>query len=157
MKKKVVWLFVFVLLVSLIGSVSAKTIKTPFIGTGAGFPIEDPVCTNPGGNEHCRGMVLVAVNDMSDDRLDGTETVTINWNFGRDGSGPWWGEGQVVNDAGDVIWDVKFTGERDEQGFGYLKYVAHGRGMYEGLKAFYSGLRASPPSVGSFRVFRVYP
>ena len=149
MKKTFLLLFVFVLLASLVGSVSANSIKTPFTGSGSGFPIQDPVCTYPGGNEHCRGMVLLAVNDMSDNRLDGTETSTLNWNFRSvplpiAWSGPWWGEGQIVNDAGDVIWDIKFTGERDEQGFGHLKVVAHGRGDYEGLKAFYSGLRASP-------------
>lgn len=144
MKKAIVLLVVLVLLMSLVTAASAKTVKTPFTGSGLGVPIQDPVCKYPGGNEHCRGMILVAENDMSDDRLDGTETVTLNWNFGPDGYGPWWGNGQVVNGDGDVIWDVKFTGERDEQGFGHLKYVAYGRGENEGLKAFYTGLRASP-------------
>jgi hypothetical protein len=88
-------------------------------------------------------MILQAFNDMSDDRLDGTETTTINWNFNEEGYGPWWGDGQVVDEAGDVIWVFHFTGERDAQGFGYLRYVAHGRGDNEGLKAFYEGVRAS--------------
>jgi hypothetical protein len=58
---------------------------------------------------------------MSDDRLDGTEMTTINWNFNEEGYGPWWGDGQVVDEAGEVIWVVHFTGERDAQGFGYLR------------------------------------
>jgi hypothetical protein len=149
MKKSVVLLFVFVLLASLVGSVLARTVKTPFTGSGLGYPIQEPVCTYPGGNEHCRGMVLLAYNDMTDDRLDGYETVTLNWNFHpvptpAELAGPWWGKGQVANEAGEVIWDVSVTGERDDQGWGHVRYVAHGRGPNEGLKAFYAGLRASP-------------
>ena len=150
MKNTVVLLLVFVLLIGVIGAVSAKTIKTPFTGTGAGYPIQDPVCTFPGGNEHCRGMVLLAFNDMTDDRLDGIETLTLNWNLHpvstpAEFAGPWWGEGQIANEAGEVIWDVKMTGERDDElGWGHVRYVAHGRGENEGLKAFYTGVRPSP-------------
>jgi hypothetical protein len=94
-------------------------------------------------------MVLMAFNEMTDDRLDGTETLTMNWNFHPapppiEWTGPWWGKGQIANGDGEVIWDVKMTGERDEQGFGHLRYVARGRGDNEGLKAFYTGLRESP-------------
>jgi hypothetical protein len=148
-KKKIVLLLVFILLVSLVGVVSAKTVKTPFTGSGLGFPLVFPECTYPGGNEHCRGMVLFAENDMSDDRLDGFETSTLNWNFHpvptpAELAGPWWGKGQITNEAGDVIWVVKFTGERDDQGWGHVRYVAHGRGQNEGLKAFFTGVRPSP-------------
>jgi hypothetical protein len=149
MKKTVVLLFVFVLLASLVGAVSAKKVKTPFTGSGAGYPIVFPECTYPGGNKHCRGMVFIAENDMTDDRLDGSETSTINWNFHpvptpAELAGPWWGEGQITNAAGDVIWDVQFTGGRDEQGWGHVRYVAHGHGEFEGLKAFFTGVRPSP-------------
>lgn len=153
MKKTVVLLFAFVLLVNLIGAVSAKMIKTQFTGVGGGYPIQEPVCTMPDGNLHCRGMVLLATTAMSDERLSGTETVTINWNFRPlpppiVWTGPMWGSGQLV--GADGYWDVKFTGERDEQGYGHLKYVAHGHGGYEGLKAFYTGLRASADEMAPF-------
>jgi hypothetical protein len=149
MKKAIVLLFMFVLLASLAGTVSANKVKTPFTGSGSGYPIVDPECTYPGGNEHCRGMVLFAENDMSDDRLDGFETSTFNWNFhpvdtAAELAGPWWGEGQIMNVDDEVIWDVKFTGERDDQGWGHVRYVAQGRGENEGLMAFFSGVRPSP-------------
>jgi hypothetical protein len=148
-KKIIILVSMLLLLASLVGAVFAKTVKTPFTGSGLGFPIQDPVCTFPGGNEHCRGMVLYAENDMSDDRLDGFETTTMNWNFhpvptDAELAGPWWGEGQIANEAGEIIWDVNMTGERDDQGWGHVRYVAHGRGEYEGLKAFFTGLRPSP-------------
>lgn len=156
MKKTVVLLLLLVLLIGVMGAVSAKTIKTPFTGTGVGYPIEDPVCTYPGGNEHCRGMVLRAFNDMTDDRLDGMETLTMHWNFRpvatpAEFAGPWWGAGQITNEAGEVIWDVTMTGERDgELGWGIVNYRAHGRGENEGLKAFYTGVRKSPEPWAEF-------
>lgn len=143
MKKTVVLLFVFVLLISAIGTASADMIKTPFDGWGYTIGLlAPPDCAYPNGNEHCRGLVLLAENDMG--RLSGYETVTMNWNFRDDGSGPWWGTGEIVDEVGELIWDVTYTGNRDEDLHGYLNCVAHGHGEYAGLKAFYTGVREGP-------------
>jgi hypothetical protein len=142
--KKIIVITVFLVLVtSLAGVASAKMIKTPFSGVGVPAGAELPFnCTYPDGNEHCRDAVLFSINDMGP--LSGYETIIFNWNFRKDGSGPWWGTSTTVNDAQVVIWETNCTGERlseAEDFYGYLKCVAHGHGPFEGKKAFFHGIR----------------
>lgn len=145
MKKSLVLFVVFVLLLSFSVTASAKMKKTFFEGVGSTVGLlAPPECTTPDGNEHCRGLVLRGLNDFSDDRLAGYETITMNWNFREDGSGPWWGSGEIENSAGEIVWDVQYTGQRNADLSGYLNCVARGRGEYKGLKAFYTGVRSDP-------------
>jgi hypothetical protein len=156
MKKKIVIgaLLVSLMLVAAVVPVAAKANKVQFTGVGEAGPLLNPgVCTFPGGNEHCRGMMLQSFNDMTDDRLDGVETLIINFNLRPAPPpagvvGPWWGTSQIENHDG--YWTTSFTGGRDDQGIGHFRAVAHGYGAYEGLKAFFTGSRVSPDPTSDF-------
>lgn len=151
MKKRILLSSVLVMfvLVAVTVPVSANAVKTAFTGISvvAGPPISFGECTYPGGNVHCRGMILVTLDTISDPRLSGVETIVANYNFIPASApilttGPMWGTSQIVNDGG--YWEYTWTGVRDEQGFMYMRGAAHGHGGYEGLQAFFTGVRESP-------------
>lgn len=148
MKKSVVLLLVVVLLFSLSLTASAKMKKTYVTGTNqvVGPPMWPPDCTYPDGNEHCRGIVLPTVTNMSDDRLDGNEVVTIGHNLRKDRSGPWWGTGVMTNAAGEITWTSKFEGQRNADGSATMHAISTGHGAYEGLKAFLDAVRLGDES-----------
>jgi hypothetical protein len=53
-----------------------------------------------------------------------------------------WGTSRLENEGG--YWDITWTGVRDEQGFAFIRGVAHGHGGYEGLKLIFEGSRLTP-------------
>jgi hypothetical protein len=57
-------------------------------------------------------------------------------------TGPMWGTFHLVNDGGS--WEGTWTGERDEQGFAYIRVVGHGMGGYAGLHYEMQAQRLSP-------------
>lgn len=126
----------------------AKVVKTEFTGFAYfHHVIDEGELSNPDGNIHVRGWTELYFDDMSDPRMSGFETVVANLNFQSApppvfGTGPMWGTSRIENEGG--YWDTTWTGVRDEQGFSYIRVVAHGHGGYEGLKAIYEGSRLSP-------------
>jgi hypothetical protein len=155
--KKSILLGILLVLATLVVAtepVWAEASKIEFTGTSvvAGPPVSLGECTNyPNGNQHCRGMILVAIDTMSDPRLSGTNTVVTNYNYRLAPApvfytGPMWGSNQIANDAG--YWDYTWTGVRDEKGFLYMWAVGHGHGAYEGLRVFLKGVRESPDPAG---------
>ena len=158
MKKQLIIgaLLVLLILVAAVLPVAAKGNKVKFEGVAKSAPVP-PLdfgdCIYPDGREHCRGFVVLGEIDVTDDRLNGVETVTMNWNFRLVPppvlfTGPWWGTSQIVNNNG--YWNTTITGGRDEQGIGHIRVVAHGHGGYEGLKAFFTGSRVSPDPTTDF-------
>lgn len=126
----------------------AQAVKTEFTGVAytTGL-IDEGVRSYPDGNVHVRGLTLLGFDDMSDPRLTGFETIVVNYNMRSAPppvliTGPMWGTSYLENEGG--YWDITWTGERDEQGFAYLRAIGHGHGGYEGLKAHYELIRLSP-------------
>jgi hypothetical protein len=101
-----------------------------------------------------RGTLLLYKDEMDDERISGWEIVEVNYVFDlvEDpevwATGPMWGTSQIANEGG--YWDVAWSGVRDEQGWAKIDCVAHGRAGYEGLKAYFTGVRESPDAAGPF-------
>jgi len=159
MKKLSFLLKVGLLLTVLLASAlpaQAEAVKTEFTGSSALMGLIDPgVETHPDGNVHVRGLTLLYFDDLSDPRVSGFDTVVVNYNMRTVSppafiTGPMWGTLHIENEGG--YWDGTWTGVRDEEGFAYLRGVAHGHGGYEGLKATYDLTRLSPDPNGSFDV-----
>jgi len=146
-------LFVFflisaVLLISTVGRATAAAIKTSFTGTEV--YVSDVA---PGeiffsdGNMHIRGIVQSFAVSVSDPRVNGVDTVTINGNFKlvpppTAFTGPMWGTFQISNQDG--YWEGTWTGERADNGFSYISVRGEGYGEYEGMKIFIDVERLSP-------------
>jgi hypothetical protein len=98
----------------------------------------DPgITTYSGKMAHIRGAKNLFYSDASDDRLDGYGTSVFNANFDSTDSGQIWGSYQVVNAAGDVVWEGSWQGQMYNYALGQLnwitKSVMRGKGEYEGL------------------------
>lgn len=126
----------------------AQAVKTEVTGKSYFTGQIDPgVWTYPDGNVHIRGWVVSYFHEWRDPRLNGVETVVVNLN-GRSApppvffAGPMWGTSRLENEGG--YWDITWTGVRDEQGFAFIRGVAHGHGGYEGLKLIFEGSRLTP-------------
>jgi hypothetical protein len=133
--KKNVFLSVIVVLIMALlvipGSAVAQAIKTDFVGTSTGTGTVDPgVMTFPGGNVHIRGMVIGFLEESSDPRASGTNTVVMNANWDSDWTGPMWGTFLVVNEYG--TWEGTYTGVMGAGG-SHIRGVAHGTGELAGL------------------------
>jgi hypothetical protein len=159
MKKMSLPLKVGLLLTILLASTlpaQAEAEKTEFTGLSHLAGLLDPgVETYPDGNVHVRGLTLLYFDHLSDPRVTGFDTVVVNYNMQTVSppvliTGPMWGTLHIENEGG--YWDGTWTGERDEQGFAYLRGVAHGHGGYEGLKVNYDLTRLSPDPNDTFTI-----
>jgi hypothetical protein len=148
-------LFLSILLMAAVPA-QAKPVETEFTGVSSLVGLVDPgVETHPNDHVHVRGLTLFYLDDLSDPRVSGINTIVVNYNMRPAPApafltGPMWGTLHVENQGGS--WDGTWTGKRDKNGFARLNAVAHGHGGYEGLKATYVLIRKSPDPNGPFEV-----
>jgi hypothetical protein len=143
-------LIIFILLSSAlnIGAAPAgqhQWVKTPFTGVEVFAGMLDP------GQQYVKdgrfiieGMVEVTNDSMSDPRLCGVETITINANLdAATGIGPMWGTTHIAtttNGAWNTVWAGKLTGG----GHAILYQWGWGQGGYKGLTFSLQGIRLYP-------------
>ncbi|HSF80557.1 MAG TPA: hypothetical protein VLA49_04965 [Anaerolineales bacterium] len=107
--------------------------KTEFPCTEETIALLDPgTMSFPDGNVHIRGMVILAREEAPDPRDQGYNTVVVNANWGKDGSGPMWGTFRMETDEGG-LWKGTWAGMDTGQGSWY-NAVGDGFGLYAGMK-----------------------
>ncbi len=120
-----------VLLVGIVPVTAAE--KTVFACTEETIALLDPGTVSfPDGNVHIRGMVIQALEDAPDPRNQGINTIVVNANWGKDGTGPMWGTFHMVTDEGGT-WKGTWAGRDTGQGSWY-NAVGNGFGKYAGMK-----------------------
>jgi hypothetical protein len=148
--KKVLVLVVLICLVLLAmvpGSVMARAVRTEFTGieVPAGPPDFGEWKTLPSGNVHVRGMTTVYLEQVTDPRMAGLNTVVMNANWGPDYTGPMWGTNESVIDSsaeclGGGTWRGTWTGTMNGDGSYSYDAVGHGvSGCVEGLHFWLTG------------------
>jgi len=117
-----------VALLATAAAVQARAVITEFTGTERCAPVSSGEWTFPDGNIHIRGMVLDCLENTTDSRMQGSNTVTLNANWHADGTGPMWGTWQMENWAG--TWE----GTMMVDGGGVYHAQGQGTEIYDGLK-----------------------
>jgi hypothetical protein len=134
--KKILFPIILVMLVALILGVTPALAgeKTTVKCTETFVELLDPgAWTFPDGNAHVRGYVLLMRYEATDPRLTGYNTIVMNANFGKDGSGPLGGTWRLETDEGG-IWEGTWEGRITDQGTEVGIAVGEGYGIYAGLK-----------------------
>jgi hypothetical protein len=144
----VILLVCSVLLLGTVDQAAASATMTPFTGTEVYVSELSPgEIFSSDGNMHIRGIVQSFAATVSDPRVTGLDTVTINGNFKLVAPpvsfmGQMWGTFRISN--GDGYWEGTWTGVRAENGFSYMTVRGEGYGEYEGMKIFMDVERLSP-------------
>jgi hypothetical protein len=125
-------------------TVSARAARTPFWGDSNCGPSKTVDLWISGGKVlHLRGGNQVCELALSDARVSGTETITLNADLrfveGGGLAGPVWGTSILV--SGDGYWDVVWTGTIEADGSMTVRAVLEGHGPYEGLRGEYTAYR----------------
>lgn len=108
---------------------------------------------------HARGGEVPCTDKVSDARISGDTSVTVNYNFQLAnfpvlGYGTMWGKIRIENNAG--YWTGSWVGERTKQaGFTYIRAILHGHGSYQGLQARATYVREHPDPSLPFQVHGV--
>jgi len=151
MKKRIVILIgLFVLVFALVGTATAKPIRTPVTGVGGyGTELDPGNSWIADGVLYWRDRVVENYIDASDDRLDctGIATINLDWKIIAPPAmftGPAWGDVHCENEGGS--WHGFWKGIRDKNGYAHVLFVLYGEGGYEGKKAMIWGERLSPDS-----------
>jgi hypothetical protein len=144
------YMLIFVLLLSLVVTVGAapdkhhQLVRTPFTGVDTFAGMLDP------GNQYVKngrfiieGMVEQTNDILSDPRLCGLETVTINANLAAaTGIGPMWGTSHIVTAGG--TWDTLWVGQLTGAGHAVIYLWGWGRDGYAGMTVFMNLVRQAP-------------
>ena len=156
--KKLTFVFLvsLIALTFLVGTVSAKTIRTPYSG-------EETCYDMSGGWDwvsndsvwHFRDGVQPCTDVTTDDRMTGDVEVTVNfnWKFTDPPAmfyGPMWGTVYLENEGG--YWEGSWVGVRTELGYHYVRTILRGYGGYEGLQARVDYVRLSPDPTAPYQV-----
>jgi hypothetical protein len=118
----------------------AHVVKTSFTGTDVWVEDSDPgteIAPPDGGQSKVRGALSRFTLEVSDPRVSGDNTVTVNWNFKLVDppvyvTGLMWGTFRITNAGG--YWKGVWAGYRDKRGYSYIDYVGTGGADYAGLK-----------------------
>ncbi len=161
MKKWTLILLVSSMTVSfLVVPVAAKMIRTEYEGVSTCGPViggRDWI--SKGGVSHLRGGSLACTDVVNDERINGDELLTVNYNFKSAVPpvfiyGPMWGKARISNENG--YWEGSWVGERTkEDGYSYIRAVLRGYGDYEGLQARVDYIRESPDPAAPYQVYGV--
>ncbi len=123
------------------GLAVAQAVVTPYTATEIPIMLnlwQPGTTTNPDGQTHIRDMVVITTRQPLAGPLDprvsgGTFRATLNFNLGRDLSGPVWGTGHW--ELGDGVWDGALVGNSNmATHVGYYDAVWHGEGKFRGLQ-----------------------
>jgi hypothetical protein len=140
-KLTIVFLVSLIAMAFLVAPVSAKTIRTPYVGSeecGGVITSDGREWFSEYGVYHVRNGTLECTDTVPDEpRVSGDVFLTINWNFQFTTThpfGPMWGKIRLVNEGGywEGIWVGKIT---ELEGDSYIHSVMRGFGGYEGLQA----------------------
>jgi hypothetical protein len=140
-KLTIVFLVSLIAMAFLVAPVSAKTIRTPYVGSeecGGVITSDGREWFSEYDVYHVRNGTLECTDTVPDEpRVSGDVFLTINWNFQFTTThpfGPMWGKIRLVNEGGywEGIWVGKIT---ELEGDSYIHSVMRGFGGYEGLQA----------------------
>ena len=140
-KLTIVFLVSLIAMAFLVAPVSAKTIRTPYVGSeecGGVITSDGREWFSEYGVYHVRNGTLECTDTVPDEpRVSGDVFLTINWNFQFTTThpfGPMWGKIRLDNEGGywEGIWVGKIT---EHEGDSYIHSVMRGFGGYEGLQA----------------------
>lgn len=124
-----------VALLATTAAIQARAMITEFSGTEACIPKSPGEWTFPDGNIQIRGMVLECIEDTTEPRMQGPNTVILNANWHADpeammgGTGPMWGTWQMENWAG--TWEGSMMADG-----GVYHAQGKGTGIYTLLKVW---------------------
>lgn len=161
MKKWTILVLVSVIaLIVVVVPADAKTIRTEYEGVSTCGPViggQDRI--SKGGVSRLRGGSLACTDVVDDERINGDELLTVNYNFKFADPpvfiyGPMWGKARISNENG--YWEGSWVGERTkEDGYSYIRAVLRGYGDYEGLQARVDYIRESPDPAAPYQVYGV--
>jgi hypothetical protein len=151
-KMTIVCLVSLIALAFLVAPVSAKTIRTPYVGSeecGDVITSDGREWFSEDGVYHVRNGWLECTDTVPDEpRVSGDVFLTVNWNFQFTTThpyGPMWGKIRLDNEGG--YWEGIWVGEITElEGYSYIHAVMRGFGDYEGLQARANYFKDSPLS-----------
>ncbi|HUV18817.1 MAG TPA: hypothetical protein VMW33_10095 [Ilumatobacteraceae bacterium] len=117
--------------------------QVPVVGTST-FVREDAdsTQTQAGDVVEARGLVWVYEQVMSDDRVSGTSTVTINYDMYPNGIADMWGTTVLTNDSG--AWEGEWVGSIRSDGTHITFERLTGTGDYAGLRYSYFTVFGDP-------------
>ena len=117
--------------------------RVPVVGTST-FVREDAdsTPTQAGDVLEARDLVWVYENVMSDERVSGTSTVTINYDMYPAGIADMWGTTVLTNDGG--TWEGEWVGSIHNDGTHTTYETLTGTGDYAGLRFSYFTVFGDP-------------
>ena len=117
--------------------------RVPVVGTST-FVREDADSTQSQAGDvlEARDLVWVYENVMSDARVSGTSTVTINYDMYPTGIADMWGTTVLTNDGG--TWEGEWVGSIHSDGTHTTLETLTGTGDYAGLRYTYFTVFADP-------------
>lgn len=95
----------------------------------------DSTQTQAGDVLEARGLVYEYENVMSDERVSGSSTVTINYDMYPTGAADMWGTTVLTNDGG--TWEGEWVGSMHGDGTHTTYETLTGTGDYAGLRFIY--------------------
>jgi len=117
--------------------------RVPVVGTST-FVREDTDSTQTQAGDvlEARDLVWVYENVMSDERVSGTSTVTINYDMYPTGIADMWGTTVLTNDGG--TWEGEWVGSIRGDGTHTTFETLTGTGDYAGLRYVYFTASGDP-------------
>ena len=117
--------------------------RVPVVGTST-FVREDADSTQTevGDVVEARGLVQVYETVMTDERVSGTSTVTINYDLYPSGIADMWGTTVLSNDGG--TWEGEWVGSIHDDGTHTTYETLTGTGDYAGLRFVYFTVFGDP-------------
>ena len=136
--------FQFVLILIAIGALAFPAFSAPprtaFTGTETPNPPAGGMMIPLGGNVYVLGMTQTAVDETTDPRTTGTNTIVVYGILSQtDGTGPMWGTVSIEN--ADGAWTGSWQGQLTREGDDLISTgqgTTVGSGKYAGLIAFWS-------------------
>jgi hypothetical protein len=117
--------------------------RVPVVGTST-FVREDADSTQTQAGDvlEARDLVWIYDEEMSDERVSGTSTVTINYDMYPTGIADMWGTTVLTNDDG--TWEGEWVGSIHSDGTHTTYQTLTGTGDYEGLRYSYFTVFGDP-------------
>ena len=138
-------------------SAMAQAVRMPYRGLSTYVADSDSgrQCVTANRVLHVRNAKQLWVDDVSDPRIRGDVTLTVNVNFQLAplpvfGYGPMWGTIRVENAGGS--WEGSWVGKRTAQGHSFVQVALKGKGLYDGLHARADYVRTTPNPTAPFEV-----
>ena len=117
--------------------------RVPVVGTST-FVREDADSTQTQAGDvlEARDLIWIYDDAMSDDRVSGTSTVTINYDMYPTGIADMWGATVLTNDGG--TWEGDWVGSIHSDGTHTTYGTLTGTGDYEGLRYIFFNVFEEP-------------